>query len=103
MSTRRTAADWLEWAQGKYDAAQERYAWSERADTSTMDSYAELVSAIEAGMAARSRRRPAECGGTAALLALADQMEALGKGGMAFNASSMVEASRTIRSALEGL
>lgn len=101
MSTRRNANDWLEWAQARYDAAQERYAWSSRADSATMDSYAELVSLIEAGIQARSRKRTDENEGEAALLTLASQMETLGKEGFAFPVSSMVEAARTIRGALE--
>ena len=28
MAKRKDAEDWLEWAQAKYDAAQERFAWS---------------------------------------------------------------------------
>ena len=46
MAKRKDAEDWLEWAQAKYDAAQERFAWSERADSATMDSYSTLISLI---------------------------------------------------------
>lgn len=43
MAKRKDAEDWLEWAQAKYDAAQERFAWSERSDSPTMDSYSTLI------------------------------------------------------------
>ena len=56
MAKRKDAEDWLEWAQAKYDAAQERFAWSERADSATMDSYSTLISLIESGMASSTHR-----------------------------------------------
>ena len=43
MAKRKDAEDWLEWAQAKYDAAQERFAWSDRSDSPTMDSYSTLI------------------------------------------------------------
>ena len=97
MSRTKEAQDWLDWAQSKYEAAQERYAWSERRDSSTMDSYSTLVDLIEAGMAARSHTAPEE---HRELMALADQMETLGKGGFTFNAQGMVDAAYTIRKAV---
>ena len=97
MSRTKEAQDWLDWAQAKYEAAQERYAWSERQDSSTMDSYSTLVDLIEAGMAARHHAAPEE---HRELMALADQMETLGKGGFAFNAQSMVDAAHAIRKAV---
>ncbi len=101
MSRTKSAQDWLDWAQAKYEAAQERYAWSERADSSTMDSYSTLVDLIEAGMASRSRAgRDGQGQDQTALSALAGQMETLGKGGFAFNPASMVDAAHTIRKAV---
>lgn len=104
MSRTKSPQDWLDWAQAKYDAAQERYAWMERADSSTMDSYSTLVDLIEAGIASKSgSARPAgdeQCQDQTALIALAKQMEALGKGGFVFNAQSMVDAAHTIRKAV---
>lgn len=55
MAKRKDAEDWLEWAQAKYDAAQERFAWSDRSDSPTMDSYSTLISLIESGMASREK------------------------------------------------
>lgn len=55
MAKRKDAEDWLEWAQAKYDAAQERFAWSDRSDSPTMDSYSTLISLIESGMASRAK------------------------------------------------
>lgn len=107
MAKRKDAEDWLEWAQAKYDAAQERFAWSERADSATMDSYSTLISLIESGMASRARdeadaqkKRTAMEQMTAPLMELAEQMETLGKGGFSYNPSGMVEAARTIKSVL---
>lgn len=100
MSTCRDAEAWLEWAQAKYDAAQERYAWSERRDSSTMDSYSELVDIIERGMSRKAGAEPVKPAETDALAELADQMETLGNGGFAFNPTSMVEAAQTIRRAI---
>lgn len=51
MTKRKDAEDWLEWAQSKYDEAQERFAWMERPRSDTMDSYSTLISLIESGMA----------------------------------------------------
>lgn len=51
-----TVEEWLDWAQDKYDAAQERYAWGSGSE-STMDSYSTLVSALEYSMARRSEER----------------------------------------------
>ncbi len=100
MSKRKNAEAWLEWAQAKYDAAQERFAWSERWDSATMDSYAELVDVIERGISRKAGAKPAESPETAALMELADQMETLGNGGFAFNPTSMVAAAHTIRQAM---
>lgn len=102
MAKRKDAEDWLEWAQQKYDAAQERYAWSERADSSTMDSYSTLVSLIERGMSSYERDRAdidRDVGAAESLLPLAEQMETLGKNGFAYGPSGMVEAARTIKEA----
>ena len=52
---RRTAEDWLEWAQAKHEAAQERYAFGGRPDT--MDSYSTLVNVIEQSMASAPRAK----------------------------------------------
>lgn len=107
MAKRKDAEDWLEWAQAKYDAAQERFAWSERADSATMDSYSTLISLIESGMASRAKdeadaqkKRTAIEQMTAPLMELAEQMETLGKGGFSYSPSGMVEAARTIKAVL---
>lgn len=103
MAKRKDAEDWLEWAQAKYDAAQERFAWSDRSDSPTMDSYSTLISLIESGMASRAKDEAGTDRGLAAqepLLRLAEQMETLGKGGFSYNPSGMVEAARTIKAAL---
>lgn len=107
MAKRKDAEDWLEWAQAKYDAAQERYAWSERADSSTMDNYSTLISLIESGMASRAKdkadiekERTAMEQMTAPLMELAEQMETLGNNGFSFGPSGMVEAARTIKAVL---
>ena len=107
MTKRKDAEDWLEWAQAKYDAAQERFAWSNRADSSTMDSYATLISLIESGMASRAKdeadaqkKRTAMEQMTAPLMKLAEQMEELGRNGFAYGPSGMVEAAQTIKAAL---
>lgn len=102
MAKRKEAEDWLEWAQAKYDAAQERFAWSERADSSTMDSYATLVSLIERGMESYARDRAdidSDVGAAKSLLPLAEQMETLGRNGFAYGPSGMVEAAQTIKEA----
>lgn len=102
MAKRKDAEDWLEWAQQKYDAAQERYAWSNRADSSTMDSYATLISLIESGMASRAKDKAdieKERTAMEPLMKLAEQMEELGKEGFAYGPSGMVEAARTIKAA----
>lgn len=102
MAKRKDAEDWLEWAQQKYDAAQERYAWSERADSSTMDSYSTLISLIESGMASRAKDKAdieKERTAMEPLMKLAEQMEELGKEGFAYGPSGMVEAARTIKEA----
>ena len=103
MAKRKDAEDWLEWAQAKYDAAQERFAWSERADSATMDSYSTLISLIESGMASRAKDEASmekDLGAREPLLKLAEQMETLGKGGFSYNPSGMVEAARTIKAAI---
>lgn len=102
MAKRKEAEDWLEWAQAKYDAAQERFAWSNRADSSTMDSYATLISLIECGMASRAKGKAdieKERTAMEPLMKLAEQMEELGKEGFAYGPSGMVEAARTIKAA----
>lgn len=102
MAKRKDAEDWLEWAQQKYDAAQERYAWSNRADSSTMDSYATLISLIERGMASYASDRASIDRDLAAqepLLKLAEQMETLGRNGMAFSQKAMLDAARMIKEA----
>lgn len=103
MAKRKDAEDWLEWAQAKYDAAQERFAWSERADSATMDSYSTLISLIESGMASRAKGEAGTDRGLAAqepLLRLAEQMETLGNAGMAFSPNAMCDAARTIKEVL---
>lgn len=107
MAKRKDAEDWLEWAQAKYDAAQERYAWSERADSSTMDSYSTLISLIESGMASRAKdeadaqkKRTSIEQVEKPLMELAEQMETLGNNGFSFGPSGMVEAARTIKAVL---
>lgn len=49
-----TVAEWLEWAERKYDAAQERYAYG--GSSATMDSYSCLVNALSA-----TAQRQREC------------------------------------------
>ena len=103
MAKRKDAEDWLEWAQAKYDAAQERFAWSERADSATMDSYSTLISLIESGMASRVKDVAGTDRGLAAqepLLRLAEQMETLGNAGIAFSPNAMCDAARTIKEVL---
>lgn len=103
MAKRKDVEDWLEWAQAKYDAAQERFAWSERADSATMDSYSTLISLIESGMASRVKDVAGTDRGLAAqepLLRLAEQMETLGNAGMAFSPNAMCDAARTIKEVL---
>lgn len=107
MAKRKDAEDWLEWAQAKYDAAQERFAWSDRSDSPTMDSYSTLLSLIESGMASRAKdeadaqkERTAMEQMTEPLMHLAEQMETLGEGGFSYSPSSMVETARTIKAVL---
>lgn len=103
MAKRKDAEDWLEWAQAKYDAAQERFAWSDRSDSPTMDSYSTLISLIESGMASRAKDVAGTDRGLAAqepLLRLAEQMETLGSQGFSYGPSGMVEAARTIKAAI---
>lgn len=107
MAKRKDAEDWLEWAQAKYDAAQERFAWSDRSDSPTFDSYSTLISLIESGMASRAKdeadaqkKRTAMEQMTEPLMELAEQMETLGEGGFSYSPSSMVEAARTIKAVL---
>lgn len=103
MAKRKDAEDWLEWAQAKYDAAQERFAWSDRSDSPTMDSYSTLISLIESGMASRAKDKAdieKERTAQEPLLKLAEQMEELGKEGFAYGPSGMVEAAQTIKSVL---
>ena len=102
MAKRKDAEDWLEWAQAKYDAAQERFAWSDRSDSPTLDSYSTLISPLERGMASRATdKADSEKERTAMepLMKLAEQMEELGKEGFAYGPSGMVEAARTIKAA----
>lgn len=107
MAKRKEAEDWLEWAQAKYDAAQERFAWSNRADSPTLDSYATLISLIERGMASRAKDKADDQKARAAiepmvepLMELAEQMETLGNNGFSYGPSGMVEAARTIKAVL---
>lgn len=103
MAKRKDAEDWLEWAQAKYDAAQERFAWSDRSDSPTLDSYSTLISLIESGMASRAKDVAGTDRGLAAqesLLRLAEQMETLGRSGMAFSPRAMLDAAQTIKSVL---
>ena len=107
MTKRKDAEDWLEWAQSKYDEAQERFAWMERPRSDTMDSYSTLISLIESGMASKAKDKADDQKARAAiepmmepLMELADQMETLGKGGFSYNPSGMVEAARTIKAVL---
>ena len=103
MAKRKDAEDWLEWAQAKYDAAQERFAWSDRSDSPTMDSYSTLISLIESGMASRVKDVAGTGRGLAAqepLLRMAEQMETLGNAGMAFSPNAMCDAARTIKEVL---
>ena len=103
MAKRKDAEDWLEWAQAKYDAAQERFAWSDRSDSPTMDSYSTLISLIESGMASMAKDVAGTDRGLAAqepLLQLAEQMETLGNAGMAFSPNAMCDAARTIKEVL---
>lgn len=107
MAKRKDAEDWLEWSQAKYDAAQERFAWSDRSDSPALDSYSALISLIESGMASRAKdeadaqkKRTAMEQMTEPLMELAEQMETLGEGGFSYSPSSMVEAARTIKAVL---
>lgn len=107
MAKRKDAEDWLEWAQAKYDAAQERFAWSDRSDSPTMDSYSTLISLIETGMASgekneadAQKKRTAVDQMTEPLMELAEQMETLGRNGMTFSQKAMIDAAQMIKSAL---
>lgn len=107
MAKRKDAEDWLEWAQAKYDAAQERFAWSDRSDSPTMDSYSTLISLIESGMASRAKdvagaqkKRTAIDQVEKPLMELAEQMETLGRNGMAFSQKAMIDAAQMIKSVL---
>lgn len=107
MAKRKDAEDWLEWAQAKYDAAQERFAWSDRSDSPTMDSYSTLISLIESGMASRAKdeadaqkKRTAIEQVEKPLMELAEQMETLGRNGMAFSQKAMIDAAQMIKSVL---
>ena len=107
MAKRKDAEDWLEWAQAKYDAAQERFAWSDRSDSPTMDSYSTLISLIESGMASRAKDKVDAQNARAAiepmmepLMELAEQMETLGRNGMTFSQKAMLDAAQTIKSVL---
>lgn len=107
MTKRKDAEDWLEWAQSKYDEAQERFAWMERPRSDTMDSYSTLISLIESGMASRAKDKADDQKARAAiepmmepLMELADQMETLGRSGFSYGPSGMVEAARTIKAVL---
>ena len=107
MAKRKDAEDWLEWAQAKYDAAQERFAWSDRSDSPTMDSYSTLISLIESGMASRAKDEADAQKERAAiepmmepLMELAEQMETLGRNGMTFSQKAMLDAAQTIKSVL---
>lgn len=107
MAKRKDAEDWLEWAQAKYDEAQERFAWMERPRSDTMDSYSTLISLIESGMAARAKDKADDQKARAEieqvekpLMELAEQMETLGNNGFSFGPSGMVEAARTIKAVL---
>lgn len=107
MAKRKDAEDWLEWAQAKYDAAQERFAWSDRSDSPTMDSYSTLISLIESGMASRAKAKADDQKARAAiepmvepLMELAEQMETLGRNGMTFSQKAMIDAAQMIKSVL---
>lgn len=107
MAKRKDAEDWLEWAQAKYDEAQERFAWMERPRSDTMDSYSTLISLIESGMASRAKDKADDQKERAAiepmmepLMELAEQMETLGNNGFSYGPSGMVEAARTIKEVL---
>lgn len=107
MTKRKDAEDWLEWAQAKYDEAQERFAWMERPRSDTMDSYSTLISLIESGMASRAKDKADDQKARAAieplmepLMELAEQMETLGNNGFSCGPSGMVEAARTIKAVL---
>ena len=102
MARRKDADDWLEWAQTKYDQAQERFAWSERSTRETMDSYATLIGLIERGMVYADGQRPTRSEAAEGLLGLADKMESLGGMGLSFRPSEMVAAGKMIRSILNG-
>ena len=107
MTKRKDAEDWLEWAQSKYDEAQERFAWMERPRSDTMDSYSTLISLIESGMASRAKDKADDQKARAEiepmmepLIELAEQMETLGNNGFSYGPSGMVEAARTIKAVL---
>ena len=68
--SRQTVYDWLEWAQDKYDAAQERFAYGGRT-METMNQYSTLVSALEDAIAYR------RCGKSADERALGKAVESL--------------------------
>lgn len=50
-----TPQDWLDWAEERYERAQEKYAYGSASAARTMDSYATLISLIEYGISARAR------------------------------------------------
>ncbi len=95
MSTRRDEHDWLEWAREKRKAALERFEWSERASSPTVESYEALVGVIERGI--RRGGTPPE---VERLAKLADEMEELGAGGFALDAQATADAARAIREAV---
>lgn len=68
--SRQTVYDWMEWAQDKYDAAQERFAYGGRT-METMNQYSTLVSALEDAIAYR------RCGKSADERALGKAVESL--------------------------
>lgn len=56
--SRQTVRDWLDWAEKKYEEAQERFAYGGRS-METMNQYSTLVTALEDAIAYESGRRSA--------------------------------------------
>lgn len=106
MAKYKDADAWLEWAQEKYEAAQERFAWVQSTDSATMDSYSELVAIIEEGLVRRAEiARASERGQVAEsspLAKLADHLEFLGSSGFKLPANDCIEAAQLIRTAIDG-
>ena len=106
MARYKDADAWLEWAQTKYEQAQERFAWAQSTDSATMDSYSELVAVIEDGLVRRAEIAGANEGKqiveSSPLAELANHLEFLGSSGFTLSAHDCAEAAQLIRRAIDG-